>query len=291
MKTNFRECGPGRPATGERSRAGGRTSRPPYPPRRRHQRRLERENLNAKRTFGIGANACIHTPLLNFDRAVNERTSIGNGQHCSRPNNKAMNIKISSVWTRRRTSPVTRHPPPCPRVPAVHQWCRSSAMRRRRSAPPLSELPWCLDAWSLELLWCLDVGAWSFHHPSPVRLPRRSAGGSILNRKSSKRGRGSAPPGQNENVAGCCTPVAGNVAPLIPDYQRCNGCYTLSDFIYDLITMSWPCLLRAWLSQRNGQALPCHSSQLHHSWLPRTARHPLFTGIFTANWRNQLIFK
>jgi hypothetical protein len=37
-----------------------------------------------------------------------------------------------------------------------------------------------------------------------------------------------------QNVTGCCTPVAGNVTPLIPDYQRCNGCNTLLDFIYDL---------------------------------------------------------
>jgi hypothetical protein len=39
-------------------------------------------------------------------------------------------------------------------------------------------------------------------------------------------------PGQN--VAGCCHPVAENVATLIPDYQRCNGCCHFSDFIYVL---------------------------------------------------------
>ena len=38
-----------------------------------------------------------------------------------------------------------------------------------------------------------------------------------------------------QNVAGCCHPVAGNVATLMPDYQRCNGCCHFSDFISILI--------------------------------------------------------
>jgi hypothetical protein len=110
MKTNFRACGPGRPTTGERSRAGGRAS-----PRR--------------------------SPHL--VAGVNDKVSTGRREFDFRP------------------------------------------------PPSLGSV--------------LIRGA---------RLP--------------------APPDQNENVAGCCTPVAGNVTPLIPDYQRCNGCYTLSDFIYVL---------------------------------------------------------
>ena len=46
------------------------------------------------------------------------------------------------------------------------------------------------------------------------------------------------PPSQIANVAGCCHPVAGNVATLVPDYQRCNGCCHFPDFIYILITMA-----------------------------------------------------
>jgi hypothetical protein len=40
----------------------------------------------------------------------------------------------------------------------------------------------------------------------------------------------------HSSVAGCCHPVAENVATLIPDYQRCNGCCHFSNFIYDLPT-------------------------------------------------------
>ena len=40
-----------------------------------------------------------------------------------------------------------------------------------------------------------------------------------------------------QNVAGCCHPVAENVATLVPDYQRCNGCCHFSNFISVLITI------------------------------------------------------
>jgi hypothetical protein len=41
----------------------------------------------------------------------------------------------------------------------------------------------------------------------------------------------------HSSVAGCCHPVAKNVATLIHDYQRCNGCCHFSNFISALITI------------------------------------------------------
>jgi hypothetical protein len=118
-----------------------------------------------------------------------------------------------------------------------------------------------------------------------------------------------SPPRQNENVAGCCTPVAGNVAPLMPDYQRCSGCCTLSDFIYDLPILRFFALIPPPGQNVAGCCHPvaenvdtlipdyqrcngcCHFSNfiqfriLHSAFRTVVNPPPLFTG----NWRNPLI--
>jgi hypothetical protein len=53
----------------------------------------------------------------------------------------------------------------------------------------------------------------------------------LIRNRLGQRTEDGSPPGQNENVAGCCHPVAENVAALTPDHQRCSGCCHFSDFI------------------------------------------------------------
>jgi hypothetical protein len=94
-----------------------------------------------------------------------------------------------------------------------------------------------------------------------------------------------------QNVAGCCHPVAENVATLIPDHQRCNGCCHFSDFISVLITifdMGWiaqaPRLFRS--APRRPERGEAPSMKLPAQRRPSKASVTLFTPLTRSDGNN-----
>ena len=72
---------------------------------------------------------------------------------------------------------------------------------------------------------------------SRTYLPNRELGGSLR-----LPGGPGASRSVNVNVTGCCQSVAGNVATLVPDYQRCNRCCHFSHFTYQIRSVLALCL-------------------------------------------------